>query len=1124
MRRFGFQARLLMAFAAAIAIVFSLALATWYVISISSREAGRITVTHELLLNLAMTRSYMFQAELATQTYRITGDPVHLKERDQAAADRERALARIRQLIVDDQVLLQFFVSLRELTDQRLAISRQVEKIRQQGGESAATAFIATAPLRETRIKTYQLLDAMEQEQRQILQDRENTYQRLRKTLGWIEISLAISFAMVLLAAYVQLMRQVRRMTDTQQALSASEESLTATMNSIGDAVVVTDMEGMITRFNPVAERLTGWPQLQARGTRFNEVICIVDEHSGQPVAVNLQELMTRGSYASSQSHLRIVSRQGCETPVADCVTLLTNRNGNVIGTVLAFRDVSQLRLNERTLAEKNSHLEQDVQQKALALTEKESHLQHVMAAVPVLIAFVGADQRYIYVNHQYRERFAPHLADLSGMRVDQVLGPDLYEIACPLIDRALAGESVSYDWQPFPGVWQAIRYLPRFDQQGKVTGYFVLGTDITERKISEDRIGRLNHELGERVRELELVSRALRTLSAGNRAMLHARNEQDLLQAMCETIVRTCGYSTAIVWYRTSGNEFGLQPEAHCGYLGDHQSLFALGLKLSRRGLGEGITAAAVQGGGSHLARGMQSDPVHAAWWDQLNKPVCGLACPLIVNQQVIGSLTIYDVQPDAFPQQEVGLLNELADDLSFGIATLRAGIEQQRVQSEMEYLLRYDKLTGLPNALAFAEAIQTTIERCRADQTCFSAQQLNIERLGEINEVLGYANGDLILQEFAQRLRELAPPPAFVARLRGDEFGVLRPVSDTDHALSAAEKMMQDLRKPYPVADITIDIGAKTGVAVFPLHGNSVDELLRRTGKALYRARTYGHEVDIYRESSQQDQLERLNMAGELRRAIDSGQLRFFLQPKIDMKTGAVAGAEALMRWLHPRRGLVPPGQFIGLAEQTGLLKPLTEWLIVAVLDMLKAWQEKGLMIPVAINLSARNFRDQQLLEKIRRWNDERQVQRGLLEVEVTESTVMDDPEYAMQVLRSLKSDGIPLYVDDFGTGYSSLSYLQKLPFDYIKIDQSFVAAMLSNRDSAIIVKSTIDLIHDLGHKTIAEGVETIEHWDRLAALGCDYAQGYLIARPMPVDEFPGWLADYRPQQWFAASEQAG
>jgi EAL domain-containing protein (putative c-di-GMP-specific phosphodiesterase class I) len=257
------------------------------------------------------------------------------------------------------------------------------------------------------------------------------------------------------------------------------------------------------------------------------------------------------------------------------------------------------------------------------------------------------------------------------------------------------------------------------------------------------------------------------------------------------------------------------------------------------------------------------------------------------------------------------------------------------------------------------------------------------------------------------------------------------------------------------------------------------------------------------------------RLNMAGELQRAIQMGDLRLYLQPKLSFHNGEVCGAEGLVRWQHPTRGLVPPGEFIALAEHTGLIQPLTEWVIETAMRLTQEWERQDQPLPIAVNLSARNLRDERLLEKIRAWQTTLGTQASWLELEITETAVMDDAELALRVLHSLRESGISLYIDDFGTGYSSLSYLQKLPVEYIKIDQSFVRELDRNKDSAVIVRSTIDLAHDLGRKTVAEGVETQAQWDLLASLGCDMAQGYFIARPMPAEDFLPWRAAFHARR---------
>lgn len=429
------------------------------------------------------------------------------------------------------------------------------------------------------------------------------------------------------------------------------------------------------------------------------------------------------------------------------------------------------------------------------------------------------------------------------------------------------------------------------------------------------------------------------------------------------------------------------------------------------------------------------------------------------------------------------------------------------------MHRLTRYDVLTGLPNENHFTELLSAAIEAGTRLNQPFAVLQTNIEQLSEINDALGFSHGDHMLQEFSARLGSVAPASALVARLRGNEFAVLLPNSDASAAITLVQRLEEVLVTPFPMADIALDVSAKTGIVLYPAHGLTPHDLYRHMDIAAHQAKKSGLRYAIFEPTQNQDQLRRLNMAGELRRAIEGGDLSLYLQPKVEMATGRVCGAEGLVRWRHTERGLIMPGEFIALAEHTGLIKPLTEWVIEAGLRLNHAWAREGCALPIAVNLSARNLHDEGLLEKIHQLQATWGVAASLLELEITESTVMQDAEFALRVLHGLHEAGIALYIDDFGTGYSSLSYLQKLPVQYIKIDQSFVRDMSINKDSSMIVRSTIDLVRDLGRKTVAEGVETQADWDQLAAFGCDMAQGYFIARPMPAEDFPRWVAQFRP-----------
>ena len=307
-----------------------------------------------------------------------------------------------------------------------------------------------------------------------------------------------------------------------------------------------------------------------------------------------------------------------------------------------------------------------------------------------------------------------------------------------------------------------------------------------------------------------------------------------------------------------------------------------------------------------------------------------------------------------------------------------------------------------------------------------------------------------------------------------------------------------------------MTVTVGAGIGIAVYPDHGDDADLLMQRADVAMYVAKEAGNEYFVYASDRDHYHPDRLALMGALRRAIDDNQLFLLYQPQVCVKTGRVVGVEALVRWRHPERGVIPPDQFILLAEHAGLIKPLTLWVLTTALRQCRGWHDLGIAISVAVNLSARSLQDAGLPDQIASILHHAGAAPGSLELEITESVIMADPARALEILTRLDAMGVRLSIDDFGTGYSSLSYLKKLPVESIKIDKSFVISMVADQDDAVIVRSTIELAHTLGLKVVAEGVEQRETWDRLAALGCDFAQGYYLSRPQPADDLTPRLTE--------------
>ncbi|HTU84682.1 MAG TPA: EAL domain-containing protein [Solirubrobacteraceae bacterium] len=451
-----------------------------------------------------------------------------------------------------------------------------------------------------------------------------------------------------------------------------------------------------------------------------------------------------------------------------------------------------------------------------------------------------------------------------------------------------------------------------------------------------------------------------------------------------------------------------------------------------------------------------------------------------------------------------------------SFGIVMVQDDTERKAAeealvrQSELnEHQALHDALTGLPNRTLFRDRIEQAIAIARREDGQLAVAMMDLDRFKDINDSLGHHAGDALLVELSRRLRGVLRSSDTVARLGGDEFGVLisKPHSDRDVAI-VIEKIRTALEEPVIVDGLALPAEASIGIAMFPAHGDDVDTLLRHADVAMYSAKDEKSGYVFYDSSRNESDPARLTLVSELRRAIEERELVLYYQPKAALANGAVKSVEALLRWNHPTRGLVGPDEFIPLAQQTGLIKPLTLYVLDEALGQSRAWERAGIKLGVAINISIRNLLDAHFPELVRTLLDKWRVEPGMLELEITESTVLADPVRTKRVLDKLAAMGVVLSIDDFGTGYSSLSYLSQLPVNEIKIDRSFVMTMTECDNNAVIVRSTIDLARNLGLQVVAEGVETEQAWHELNQLGCTLAQGYYLSRPVPAAELTEWL----------------
>ena len=455
------------------------------------------------------------------------------------------------------------------------------------------------------------------------------------------------------------------------------------------------------------------------------------------------------------------------------------------------------------------------------------------------------------------------------------------------------------------------------------------------------------------------------------------------------------------------------------------------------------------------------------------------------------------------------------LGDDRVF-IAIVRDISERQLRQEQLRHQALHDALTGLPNRTLLIDRLDHALELARRHSEPLALLLLDLDRFKDINDALGHHVGDMVLTDLARRLVQPIRESDTVARLGGDEFAVLLPaISDLDRARSVSERILKSLDRPFEVEGVTLEVSVSIGIAMYPEHAEDTSRLLQCADVAMYDAKRGHKRVSLYDPATDHNTVQHLTLPGELRQAIESDELSFHYQPKIDLRSRRACSVEALVRWHHPEHGVIPPTEFIGQAERTGLIKPLTLWGINTALAQLGEWLGAGLDIGVAVNLSARILQEEGLPDLLTELLGKWKVEPSLLTLEITESAIMIDPERAMEVGGRLAATGVRLSIDDFGTGYSSLAYLKRLPVHELKIDRSFVMQMTENENDAAIVRSTIDLAHNLGLTVVAEGVETERQVELLTRLDCDIAQGFFISHPLPVPELTRWMREavWRP-----------
>jgi diguanylate cyclase (GGDEF)-like protein len=500
-----------------------------------------------------------------------------------------------------------------------------------------------------------------------------------------------------------------------------------------------------------------------------------------------------------------------------------------------------------------------------------------------------------------------------------------------------------------------------------------------------------------------------------------------------------------------------------------------------------------------------------HLSYLARVGAADCMVA-PLVSEGKVVGTIMVADrvSNVSTFDEADLQIFATVANHASVAFENGRLVDQLRKEAADRRHEALHDSLTGLPNRTLFAHRLGQMAESHRAGPKGVAGVMLiDLDRFKEVNDTLGHHNGDILLQQVALRLGTALRSCDTVARLGGDEFAILLPQQDgEDRVMKAAQRIVDVLQQPFQLEGLAVDVGASIGVALFPDHGNDATVLLQRADVAMYEAKGGEQRVVLYSPERDQNSPARLTLATQLRQAIAEDQLVVFYQPKARVHDGAITGVEALVRWRHPERGLMSPADFIGISEQTGLITPLTMFVLRTALRQCAEWSEAGHDIGVAVNLAVRSLLDTDLPNQIALLLEETGVPGHRLTLEITESGVMADPPRTIASLSRLATAGIRLSVDDFGTGYSSLSYLRRLPVNEVKVDRSFIFRIASDPTDAAIVRSIIELSHTLGLETVAEGVEDRVAWDRLRQMGCDEIQGFFLSKPLSAPSLGDWL----------------
>ncbi|HUQ75847.1 MAG TPA: EAL domain-containing protein [Burkholderiales bacterium] len=761
---------------------------------------------------------------------------------------------------------------------------------------------------------------------------------------------------------------------------------------------------------------------------------------------------------------------------------------GLVISFLLAGL-MTSLSLSRQRAHRMAREITEDLRRSEASLAEEQRRTEGLIETLPNPVFFKGTDGRYLGVNKAWEKFFGTPRERIVGRTVQ-----DLYPHAPEVAARLQAADDELWA-QPGVQSYEAGIRLP--DGTRRETIYYkatfngpdervagLIGTiiDITERKHAEKR---------------QLLEHAVTRVLAGTDKAEDA--VRDIVRIMCETMDWSCG---AYWRWHAAARELRYAGSWDDGLIASHYLVSGLEGRLAVvDGSKEGLLWRSFTDAQPLWLASQATDPVFGVL---PATPAGAFVMPLVLGREVLGVMAFFGAREQPSP-----IFVSTAQSIGSQIAQYMV---RKQAEDALRFVATHDSLTGLPNRVMFGQRLDHAINQADRRRGRLAVLFIDLDRFKVINDTLGHEFGDRLLREVAQRLLGVVRAADTVARLGGDEFVVLlEDIGEPVAAAGVAQKLIASLAQGVTLAGKEYHVSASVGVSTYPDDARDAQELLKFADIAMYGAKEQGRNTfQFYAARHNIHTVERLTLESGLRRALERGQLVLYYQPLVEVRRRRIVGVEALVRWQHPELGLLPPGSFIGIAEETGLIVPIGQWVMQAACAAQRSWLDAGLPpMRMSVNLSPRQLQYGELIADIARTARASGCEPRTLTFEITESMVMQDPERAVALLEEMRALGVRIAIDDFGTGHSSLSYLKRFPADELKIDRSFITDIPADKGDAAITQAIISLAHSLGMGVVAEGVETQAQLDFLTAQGCDEFQGYLFSKPLPDTELRELLA---------------